>query len=69
MIVRELIETLQDFDGDLDVRFDAVTVEHCDGDDPEIDRVKYVEDGFTETSIPSKSRQRDAENAYVLLAV
>jgi hypothetical protein len=70
MTVSELRELLDLCDNDLEVCFDADTVawyDHKVHEDPTIETGQYVEDGFTETSFPSKEQQSEAESAYLLL--
>jgi hypothetical protein len=69
MTVRELIRALEQCDDSLEVCIDADSVSwYQDGEDPELGQVKYIEDGFTEGTIPSKAVQQEAEHAYILLA-
>lgn len=67
MTVRELKEYLKEFEDDLDVKFDVDSVYGNYSDSLDIDRIQYVEDGFTEVHIPSIEQQKESESAYVLL--
>lgn len=67
MTIKELKELLNEFDDDLEIKFDVDSVYGVYSESLPIERIQYVEDGFTEIHIPSLEQQKESESAYALL--